>query len=117
MTTQEFNELKDRLIAATGSPGLTSYADERVTMRLSEWRRLIGFIETSPLVQKPAQDATTTAGRDDNTPAEPESPTEAQRAALVKAWQQGAEHGARKCTFAAEGEQCSYNPYIEEVQS
>lgn len=40
-----FNNLKDRLIAATGSPGLTSFHDGRVHMTLSEWGRLIGIIE------------------------------------------------------------------------
>lgn len=44
---ERFNELKDRLIAATGSPGPTSFHDSRVHMTLSEWERLITCIEAS----------------------------------------------------------------------
>ncbi|MFD4943049.1 hypothetical protein ACFWNT_11030 [Streptomyces sp. NPDC058409] len=42
---QRFNELKDRLIAATGSPGLTSFHDGRVHMTLGEWQRLIARLD------------------------------------------------------------------------
>ncbi|MDP9903159.1 hypothetical protein [Arthrobacter bambusae] len=42
---QRFSELKDRLIAVTGSPGLTSFHDGKVHVTLDEWERLIGSIE------------------------------------------------------------------------
>ncbi|MFD2839346.1 hypothetical protein ACFSYH_02010 [Populibacterium corticicola] len=45
MSAEKFNRLKDRLIAATGSPGLTSYHDNAVHMTLGEWERLITRIE------------------------------------------------------------------------
>lgn len=45
---QIFNAIKDRLIVATGSPGLTSFHDGKVHMTLSEWERLVGFIEAPP---------------------------------------------------------------------
>lgn len=42
---RHFNKLKQRLTAATGSSGLTSFHDGRVCMTLVEWQRLISCIE------------------------------------------------------------------------
>ncbi|MDP9904762.1 hypothetical protein [Arthrobacter bambusae] len=44
---RRFNLLKDRLIASTGSPGLTSFHDGKVHMTLGEWERLIGAVEAT----------------------------------------------------------------------
>lgn len=44
-----FDEAKDRLLAATGLPGLTTFSGGEVHMALSEWERLIGFAERSPV--------------------------------------------------------------------
>lgn len=44
-TDEDFNKLKDRLIAATGNPGLTSFRDGKVHMDISEWERLIKIAE------------------------------------------------------------------------
>ncbi|WP_026820052.1 hypothetical protein [Arthrobacter castelli] len=41
---RRFNALKDRLTAATGSPGLVSFHDGKVHMTLGEWERLINTI-------------------------------------------------------------------------
>lgn len=43
--TRRFNTLKDRLIAAPESPGLTSFHDGSVHMTLGEWQRLIELLE------------------------------------------------------------------------
>lgn len=42
---RRFNAVKDRLIAATGSPGPTSFHDEKVHMSIEEWERLVGSVE------------------------------------------------------------------------
>ncbi|MEU9267194.1 hypothetical protein AB0E04_17330 [Streptomyces sp. NPDC048251] len=47
---QRFNELKGRLITATGSPGLTSLHDGRVLMTLGDWERLISRVEAADAV-------------------------------------------------------------------
>ncbi|MFJ2420203.1 hypothetical protein [Streptomyces brevispora] len=44
---QRFNQLKDRLSAATGSLGLTSFHGGKVHMTLGEWERLIYRIEAA----------------------------------------------------------------------
>lgn len=41
---QRFNVIKDQLIAATGSPGLTSFHDGKVHMTLGEWERIVSSI-------------------------------------------------------------------------
>lgn len=41
---QLFNQAKDQLIAATGSPGLTSFHDNSVHMTLGEFQRLVTVI-------------------------------------------------------------------------
>lgn len=56
MSDEKFSELKQRLIAATGSPGLTSYHSGGVHLHLREWERLIVLIESA---QKPSTDGTT----------------------------------------------------------
>jgi len=43
-----FNMLKDRLIRATGAPGLTSFFGGSVHMTMGEWERLITLIEEDP---------------------------------------------------------------------
>ncbi|MFD2024161.1 hypothetical protein [Promicromonospora aerolata] len=56
---QRFNALKDRLIAAAGSPGLTSFHDGRVHMTLGEWEQLIELVavaNASPVTEKHTRD-------------------------------------------------------------
>lgn len=50
---QRFNMVTDQLIAATGSPGLTSFHDGKIHMTLEEWERLVSSITA-------AQETTTT---------------------------------------------------------
>ena len=45
VSLSEFNKIKDRLIAATGDPGVTAFWGYRVHMTLSEWDRLVTLIE------------------------------------------------------------------------
>lgn len=47
-----FNQLKDRLIAATGLPGLTSFHGGHVHMTLAEWERLIVLAESAQTVSQ-----------------------------------------------------------------
>ena len=49
--TKQFLTLYDRLVAATGSPGLTGYHEGKVHMTLSEWERLIKFAEEAKLMR------------------------------------------------------------------
>lgn len=46
---RQFNSIKDRLIAATGSPGMTSFHGGKVHMTLAEWDRLVLLAERSRL--------------------------------------------------------------------
>lgn len=48
-----FNQLKDRLIAATGSPGLTSFHEGKVHMTLSEWESLVELAESARTARRP----------------------------------------------------------------
>lgn len=43
--TQRLDQLKKRLIAATGSSGMTSFHEGKVHMSLDEWERLVSSIE------------------------------------------------------------------------
>ena len=53
-----FNQLKDRLIAATGSPGLTSFHEGKVHMTLSEWERLVELAESARTTRQVAEAGT-----------------------------------------------------------
>lgn len=48
---QQFNTLKNELIAAAGSPGLTSFHNGKVHMTLEEWSRLVAIIAAGAVIR------------------------------------------------------------------